>query len=75
MRTLLGREYSFIYRGPAFLLSNDLATPPPPPPSSVSKLDLVHKKAEKEIQCADGRRGRGVGGEPNQTTARKSGPL
>jgi hypothetical protein len=37
-------------------------------------LPATHRKTETERQYADGR-GEGVGAEPNQTMARKSGPL
>jgi hypothetical protein len=35
----------------------------------------THRKTEKEIQLADGRGGKGVGEDPNHTTARQPGPL
>jgi hypothetical protein len=43
------------------------------PSSPVSKLDreVTHRKTEKERQLDQGRRGKGVGKEPNNTTARK----
>jgi hypothetical protein len=45
----------------------------PLPPSPVSKLDSTgdaHRKTEKERQLADERGEKGVGKEPNHTTAR-----
>jgi hypothetical protein len=43
------------------------ADPPPPP--------ATRRKTEKERQLADCKRGKGVGKEPNHTTARHPGPL
>jgi hypothetical protein len=47
------------------------------PLSPVSKLyrEVTHRKTKKERQLDQGRRGKGVGKEPNHTTARKPGIL
>ncbi len=66
-----GREYWMIYRDQAFLPSHDLAPPPRPPPSpSVSSIGDTQKDWGRETTCWRWR-----GEEPNQTTARKHGPL
>jgi hypothetical protein len=67
-----------IFRGSGFLLrSYDLAPPPPLPPPLFRQLarPATHRKTEKERQLVGRRRDRGVGEEPNLTTARKPGPL
>jgi hypothetical protein len=60
----------------AFSWSYHLAPRPSPTPlSRQSARPETQRKTEKERQLADGRRGEGVGEEPNHTTARKPGSL
>jgi hypothetical protein len=56
-----------IYGGPGVpaVVSFNLAPPSTPYPPLVSKLLVPHIDTEKERQIADGRRGMGVGEEPN----------
>ncbi len=72
--TLYAESFVRFIEGQAFLLSYDSAPRPPPTLSSVGKL-YQRYIGEKERQLADGRGGKAVGVEPNETTARKPGLL
>jgi len=64
-----------LIEGQFFFQAVDSAPRPPSPISRQSAGPATHRKTEKERQLADGRGGKGVGVEPNHTTARKPGPL
>ncbi len=52
-------------------VQKDLVPHPPPPPSSVSKLDRRHTgRLRKRDKLLTGEGGKGVGEEPNHTTAK-----
>ncbi len=66
-----------LIEGQAYSQSYYLA-PRPHPPTPLSRQlagPATHRKTDKERLLADGRGGRGVGGEPHHTTARKPGLL
>ena len=72
----LNREYWMIYREPGFLAVVWFSSSPTPSPPLVSKLDRRHtERLRNKRQLFDRRGGKGVGEEPNNTTARKPGPL
>ncbi len=77
---LIHWEDWMLYRGRVFLAVEWYgSSPTPSPPFRVSKVDrAIHSKTEKERHLAEGRGGkggRGVGEEPNHTTARNLGHL
>ncbi len=61
-----------IYRGPGFFRHRMIGYSPPSPLQSANCLSrpATHRKTEKERLLAHGRGRKGVGEEPNQTTAR-----
>jgi hypothetical protein len=61
-----------IYRGPGFLADALFGSSPTPSSTSSPEAKAArHRKAENKRQLADGRRGEGVGEEPNHTAAKK----
>ncbi len=61
-----------MYEGPGLLTVVWFGSSPSPFP--LEARPVTHRKTEKEKQMLTGG-GEGVGEEPNQTTARKTGPL
>ncbi len=70
----LSGSIEWFIKDPGFLLSYDLSPPPSPP---VSKLDWQQQHTERQRNRDNllMGRGKGVGEEPNHTTARIARPL